>query len=57
MAKQTLTESQITGLELLNASMVDDTMADEDFTKLLFELKDSGVDVESELHERYGVEF
>lgn len=57
MTKQILTEAQINKLDLLNEALENDNMDDSEFTMVLFELKEEGIDVERVLHERYGVEF
>lgn len=57
MTKQILTEAQINKLDLLNEALENDNMDDSEFTMVLFELKEEGIDVERVLNERYGVEF
>ena len=56
--KMQLTEAQVSQLDILNNAVEnDDSISDEEFTNILYELKDQAVDVESVLRERYGVEF
>lgn len=57
MTKQILTEAQINKLDLLNEALENDNMDDSEFTMVLFDLKEEGIDVERVLNERYGVEF
>jgi hypothetical protein len=55
--KTILTEAQISQLDILKEAIENDNISDEQFTDILFALKESGVNVEEVLNERYGIEF
>jgi len=53
-----LTEAQKSKVEILKEAVEDaDIISDEEFTNIMYELKDQGVDVEMVLREDYGIDF
>lgn len=52
-----LTESQKNRVEVLLESLENDNVDGEEFTNIMFELQDEGVDVQKVLTEDYGVDF